>query len=89
MPLSQVDGELIFQVLSYRQEKRPLIITTNLSFSEWTKVIADPRLCKAIIDRVTHKAHIIETGEKSVRLAQTLGRKAKNKDLKKVDRIQK
>lgn len=77
VPLTQVDAELVFQVFSQRQEKRPLIITTNLPFSEWMKVIADPRLCKAFIDRVTHKAHIIETGESSIRLSQTLKKKSK------------
>ena len=84
VPLNQVDAELIFQVLSHRQEKKPLIITTNLPFSEWITVIADPRLCKAFIDRVTHKAHIIETGENSARLAQTLKRKQKKIELKEI-----
>jgi DNA replication protein DnaC len=75
---------LIFQVLSHRQEKKPVIITTNLPFSEWIKVIADPRLCKAFIDRITHKAHIIETGENSARLAQTLKRKQKKIEIKEI-----
>lgn len=77
VPLTQVDAELVFQILSQRQEKKPVIITTNLPFSEWMRVIADPRLCKAFIDRVTHRAHIIETGERSVRLAQTLKKSGK------------
>lgn len=84
VPLSQVDAELIFQVLSHRQERKPTIITTNLPFSEWIKVIADPRLCKAFIDRITHKAHIIEIGENSARLAQTLKRKQKKIDVKEI-----
>jgi DNA replication protein DnaC len=72
LPLTKADSELLFQVISQRQERLPLIITTNLPFSEWTSIFPDPRLCKALIDRITHRAHIIETGQQSVRLEQTL-----------------
>ncbi len=72
LPLANIDAELLFQVLSQRHEKWPVIITTNLPFSEWTSVFVDHRLCKALIDRVTHRAHIIETGAKSVRFEQTI-----------------
>jgi len=78
LPLSKADSELLFQVISQRQELWPTIITTNLPFSEWTTVFPDQRLCKAFIDRVTHKAHIIESGEKSVRLEDTM-KKMNNK----------
>jgi len=71
LPLSKIDAELLFQVISQRQERLPIIITTNLPFSEWTSIFPDQRLCRALIDRVTHKAHIIETGENSVRLEDT------------------
>jgi len=46
--------------------------TTNLSFSEWTQVFANPRLCKAMVDRVTDRAHIIDTGKQSYRFRRTL-----------------
>jgi len=72
LPINKADAELIFQVLSARQEQRPVIITTNLPFSEWTSVFPDQRLCRALVDRLTHKAHIIETGEQSARLQETL-----------------
>lgn len=72
LPLSKADSELLFQVISQRQEIWPTIITTNLPFSEWTTVFPDQRLCKAFIDRVTHGAHIIESGEKSVRFEDTV-----------------
>jgi len=72
LPLVQTDAELLFQILSQRHEKYPVIITTNLPFSEWTSIFTDHRLCKALIDRITHRAHIIETGNNSVRLEQTL-----------------
>jgi DNA replication protein DnaC len=61
--LALPDGaaELVFQALSERHEKGSLILTTNLPFGEWTKVFPDPRLAKAVVDRLTHRAHIIDT----------------------------
>jgi len=72
LPLAKTDAELLFQILSQRHEKYPIIITTNLPFSEWTSIFTDPRLCMALIDRITHRAHIIETGSCSIRFKQTL-----------------
>lgn len=60
-------AELVFQVISARNERASMIITTNLPFSEWTRVFADARLAKAVIDRLTHNAHIIDTGTESWR----------------------
>lgn len=79
LPLTQADAELFFQVLSKRQEHKPVIMTTNLPFSEWINIFPEPRLCKAVIDRVTHKAHIIETGDHSVRLAESIKLKRQKK----------
>ena len=64
--------ELVFQVLSERHERGSLIVTTNLPFGEWTKVFADPRLAKAVVDRLTHRAHIIDTGNESWRFRHGL-----------------
>lgn len=72
LPLSKSDSELLFQVISQRQERLPTIITTNLPFSEWTNIFPDHRLCRALIDRLTHRAHIIESGDKSMRFEETL-----------------
>ena len=74
--LALPDGaaELVFQVISERHERGALIITTNLPFGEWTKVFPDPRLAKAVVDRVTHRAHIIETGSDSWRFRHRLTR---------------
>lgn len=72
LPLTKADSELLFQVISQRQERLPIIITTNLPFSEWTSIFPDQRLCKALIDRITHRAHIIETGHQSIRLEETI-----------------
>ena len=75
--LALPDGaaELVFQVLSERQERGSLIVTTNLPFGEWTKVFPDPRLAKAVVDRLTHRAHIIDTGTESWRFRHGLQRK--------------
>jgi DNA replication protein DnaC len=75
LPLAKADAELLFQVISERHERRAIVITTNLKFAEWTQVFPDPRLCRALIDRLTHKAHIIETGTESIRLAEAMKRR--------------
>ncbi len=74
MPLARSDAELLFRVLGERTERLPVVITTNLPFSEWTSMFPDPRLCRAIMDRLTHRAHIIETGTHSIRLEDALKR---------------
>ena len=53
-------AELVFQVLSERHERGSLTVTTNLPFGEWTKVFPDPPPAKAVVDRLTHRAHIID-----------------------------
>ena len=68
-------AELVFQVISERNERGSLIVTTNLPFGEWTKVFPDARLAKAVVDRITHKAHIIDTGTESWRFRHGLARK--------------
>jgi len=77
LPLARSDAELLFRVLGERTERLPVVITTNLPFGEWTTMFPDPRLCRAIIDRLTHRAHIIETGKKSIRLEDALARKTR------------
>jgi DNA replication protein DnaC len=75
--LALPDGaaELVFQVISERNERASMICTTNLPFGEWTKVFPDARLAKAVVDRITHKAHIIDTGTESWRFRHGLDRK--------------
>ena len=77
--LALPDGaaELVFQVLSERHERGSLIVTTNLPFGEWTKVFPDARLAKAVVDRLTHRAHIIDTGTESWRFRHGLNRNTK------------
>jgi DNA replication protein DnaC len=78
VPLADIGAEFLFQVISDRAERAALIVTTNLPFSEWTSVFPNPRLCKALLDRITDRAHIIETGTESFRFKRTMeGRKRK------------
>jgi len=73
MPESAV--EVLFQVISGRAERAAVIVTTNLPFSEWNTMFPNARLCKAMLDRLTDQAHIIDTGKESYRFRRTLERK--------------
>lgn len=68
MELDRRGAELLFQVLTEREEKASVAIASNESFSGWTKTFTDPRLCAAIVDRLTFNGTIIETGTTSYRL---------------------
>ena len=74
LALPEGAAELVFQVISERNERASLIVTTNLPFGEWTKVFPDARLAKAVVDRITHRAHIIDTGGESWRFRHGLAR---------------
>ena len=77
VPLADIGAEFLFQVVSERAERAAMIVTTNLPFSEWTTVFPNPRLCKALLDRITDQAHIIETGTESFRFRRTVERRKK------------
>jgi DNA replication protein DnaC len=62
-------AELLFQIITEREERASIGIRTNLPFSEWGTVFPDPRLVAAIVDRITYNACILETGTQSYRLA--------------------
>jgi DNA replication protein DnaC len=75
VPFSKEGAELLFQVLAERHEKKSVIITTNLGFGDWTQIFGDPTLTAALLDRITHKAYVINCSWESYRLRDTLKKK--------------
>ncbi len=77
IPFSKEGAQLIFQILAERHERKSVIITTNKGFGDWTEIFGDPSMTAALLDRVTHKAHIINCDWDSYRLKETLKKSPK------------
>lgn len=76
LSFSREQSELLFQVISERAERASLIISTNLEFSKWVQFFKDPMLTAALVDRVTHRAHILNMNGESYRLKESRARNA-------------
>jgi len=79
VPFSKPGAELLFEVVSRAYERTSLIVTTNLPFENWPEVCGSERLTGAMLDRLTHRVHILEANGESYRLRQSK-RRLKRRD---------
>ncbi len=72
VPFTKMGGELLFQFFSSLHERKSLIMTTNLDFGDWVQLFGDEKLTAALLDRLTHRAHILPMNGESYRFRQSL-----------------
>ena len=70
VPFSKTAAELLFEIISRAYEHHSIMLTTNLAFEQWTEIFGSERLTGALLDRLTHRCHIIEANGQSYRLRQ-------------------
>ena len=79
VPFAKAGAELLFDVISRAYERQSLILTTNLPFENWTDILGNVRLTGALLDRLTHRMHLIEANGESYRLSEAKKRKRKRR----------
>ena len=79
VPFSKAGAELLFEVISRAYERQSIIMTTNLPFEQWTEILLNERLTGALLDRITHRVHIIEANGESYRLKDAKQRAKRRK----------
>lgn len=79
VPFNKAGAELLFDVLSRAYERQSIVMTTNLPFENWTEILVNERLTGALLDRLTHRVHIIEANGESYRLKDAKKRARKQK----------
>ena len=72
LELDRRGAELLFQVFAERYERRSLLVTSNLAFSEWVQVFQGERMTAALLDRLTHRCHIVEMNGESFRFRESM-----------------
>lgn len=79
VPFAKIGAELLFEVVSRAYERLSLIVTTNLPFESWTEVLGSERLTGALLDRLTHRVHILEANGESFRLREAKTRQKRSR----------
>ena len=85
IPFSKLGAELLFEIISRAYERTSLIMTTNLPFESWTEILGSQRLTGALLDRLTHRIHILEANGESYRLKESKKRAKRQKPDQKRD----